>query len=109
MGSASLRPNGLGASGLQGVLNLLRILAMEVDGDFYRTFKLAAQLRFRGRFRVGACRPVAGRVVAASRLHEHVASRNAALLHDVLDRELSRAAGVEFGYERAFHGASSHS
>ena len=104
--ASHLNPHGLGAGGFERLGHLLRVPAMEVDRHLDRTLELAALLRLRRGLHVGPGRMFAGGIVGAGRLYEHIASRNAAFLHRVLDRELRGPAGVEFGDESAFHDGS---
>jgi hypothetical protein len=76
---------------------------MEIHGHFERALQLFALLGSGRGLGVGTGRTRSGTVSAARWLHEYISPRNAALLYDVLDCELSRTACVEFCDDGAFH------
>lgn len=75
---------------------------MKVYGDLDQTFQLLLTLR-RGRgLDVATCRTSPRRVCTADGLDEDIASRHAAFLHDMLNRQLGAAARIEFTDDRTF-------
>jgi hypothetical protein len=91
---------------LQGGGDPFGVVSMTIHRNLKRAFQLLMRLRRRRGLGIGARGTRPGRVRAADRLDENVASRHAAILDDVLDREFGVASGVKFSDDRALQGRS---
>jgi hypothetical protein len=83
---ASLRPDGLGARALQGGGDPFGVVSMTIHRNFKQAVQLLMRLRRRRGLGIGARGTRPGRVRAAHRLDDNVASRHAAILDNALDR-----------------------